>query len=66
MDPPLQPENQERHNIEMLKSSPYVNMGSKRTPRIALAPNPHSYEISPYRCGAVLAALSMVLCRLQT
>lgn len=39
----------------MLKSSPYVNMGSKRTPKLALH-NPHSYEISPYRWGGVAAA----------
>jgi len=42
------PHPQERHNIEMLKSSPFVNMGSKRTPKVALH-NPNNYEISPYR-----------------
>jgi hypothetical protein len=34
----------------MLKSSPFVNMGSKRTPKLALPPQ--SYEISPYRWAA--------------
>jgi hypothetical protein len=42
------PLSQDLHNIEMLKSSPFVSMGSKRTPKVA-AHNPNNYEISPYR-----------------
>eukprot|EP00877_Chromochloris_zofingiensis_P004084 jgi/Chrzof1/13677/Cz08g07210.t1 len=38
---------QDKHNIEMLKNSPYVTAGSKRTPKVPM--QPQGYEISPYR-----------------
>jgi hypothetical protein len=41
---------QEKRNVEALKSSPYVNPGSKRTPH-AQQQAPASYIISPYRCA---------------
>lgn len=42
---------QEKRNVEALKSSPYVNPGSKRTPYAQQHAAAASYIISPYRCG---------------
>lgn len=43
----------ELQNVEILKNSPYVNPGSKRTPYAQQVQKQHaSYIISPYRCGA--------------
>lgn len=43
---------QELQNVEILKNSPYVNPGSKRTPYAQQMQKQHaSYIISPYRCA---------------
>jgi hypothetical protein len=41
----------ELQNVEILKNSPYVNTGSKRTPYAQQVQKHASYIISPYRCA---------------
>jgi hypothetical protein len=46
---------QDKHNIEKLVSSPYVNHTQHKTPMAAKTGKPGavaSYEISPYRCAS--------------
>lgn len=47
----------ELQNVEILKNSPYVNTGSKRTPYAQQAQKHASYIISPYRCAALCCAV---------
>lgn len=47
----------ELQNVEILKNSPYVNTGAKRTPYAQQAQKHASYIISPYRCAALCCAM---------